>query len=72
MSATSYKPLTAEANRVQAVLGPFDLQQQQEHLVVDALALCADDDVHGPWDLGEQTRGEGVYSSESPLRPRRR
>ena len=54
--------LTAEPDRVQAVLGPFDLQQQQEHLVVDPLALAADDDVHGPGDLGGQRRGEGVYS----------
>ena len=67
MCTPSCELLTAEADRVQAVLGPFDLQQQQEHLVVDALALGADDDVHGPGDLEERsgdgrTGEEGVYS----------
>jgi len=57
---------TTEAQRVQAVFGPFDLQQQQEHLVVDLLALGADHDVHGPGHL----RGRGLTGKHTGYTPR--
>lgn len=48
---------TTEAECVQTVFGPFDLQQQQEDLVVDLLTLGTDHYVHGPRNLhGYQRR----------------
>lgn len=51
---------TTEAQSVQAVFGPLDLQQQKENLVVDLLALGADDNVDRPGNLW---RAEGAESS---------
>lgn len=42
---------TAESKCVQTVFGPFDLQQEEKHLIVDLLTLWADHNVDRPGNL---------------------
>lgn len=45
------KAHTAEPECVQTVFGPFDLQQEEKHLIVDLLTLGADHNVNRPGNL---------------------
>lgn len=51
VSKRAMKAHTTESERVQTVFGPFDLQQEEKHLIVDLLTLGADHNVNRPGNL---------------------